>query len=130
MQKKQIEAVQAAARILGSQAALARALGVTPVTVGQWLKPDLSTGRGVPPKQCVRIEQLTAGQVSRRDLRPDDWQDIWPELAETAQPIDIQPNQATALIPPAQVAINTVADTGDAAQAWGGAERRQMTEGV
>ena len=79
MQNKQVEAVQAAARLLGNQAALARALGVTPVTVGQWLKPHLSTGRGVPPKQCVRIQQLTGGKITCRDLRPDDWQEIWPE---------------------------------------------------
>lgn len=29
------------------------------------------------------IEQITEGAVTRRDLRPDDWQRIWPELAET-----------------------------------------------
>lgn len=90
MHQNQVEAIQAAARILGNQAALARALGVTPVTVGQWLKPEQRTGRYVPPKQCVRIEQLTDGQVTRRVLRPDDWQEIWPELAqalvETTQP--------------------------------------------
>ena len=90
MQINQTEAVRAAARILGNQAILARALGVTPVTVGQWLKPEQRTGRHVPPKQCVRIEQLTDGQVTRRALRPDDWQEIWPELAQalagTTQP--------------------------------------------
>lgn len=36
---------------------------------------------------AVRIEQYTAGQVSRRDLCPDDWRAIWPELADvTATP--------------------------------------------
>lgn len=34
------------------------------------------------PQYCVAIEQATAGVVSRRDLRPDDWHLIWPELAE------------------------------------------------
>lgn len=80
MNKNQVAAVQAAVRILSSQAALARALNVTPVTVGQWLNPEKATGRGVPPKQCVRIEKITDGVVTRRDLRPDDWADIWPEL--------------------------------------------------
>lgn len=56
---------------------------MTPVTVSQWLRPKASNGRPVPPKQCVRIEQLTQGQVTRRDLRPDDWQEIWPELVCT-----------------------------------------------
>lgn len=69
MNQNQVEAVQVAVRILGSQAALARALGVTPVTVGQWLSPEKSTGRGVPPKQCVRVEKLTVGAVTRRDPR-------------------------------------------------------------
>lgn len=38
--------------------------------------------RGVPPKHCVHIEQVTG--TTRRELRPDDWQKIWPELAVQA----------------------------------------------
>lgn len=34
------------------------------------------------PVYCRRIELATDGLVTRRDLRPDDWRDIWPELAE------------------------------------------------
>lgn len=34
------------------------------------------------PANCAAIEQATGGQVTRRDLRPDDWHLIWPELAE------------------------------------------------
>jgi DNA-binding transcriptional regulator YdaS (Cro superfamily) len=30
----------------------------------------------------VPIERATLGEVSRRDLRPDDWHEIWPELAD------------------------------------------------
>ena len=81
MQNNQVQAIQNAARILGNQAALARALGVTAPTIGQWLNPGVSTGRAVPPKQCVRIERLTDGKVTRIDLRPDDYFEIWPELA-------------------------------------------------
>ncbi len=51
------------------------------MAVSQWLRPGTSTGRPVPPKQCVRIEQLTRGQVTRQALRPADWKEIWPELA-------------------------------------------------
>jgi DNA-binding transcriptional regulator YdaS (Cro superfamily) len=31
---------------------------------------------------AVAIESTTKGAVTRRDLRPDDWQEIWPELAQ------------------------------------------------
>jgi len=43
-------------------------------TVQQWRK------NGVPAKYCKKIESLTG--VSPKDLRPDDWLDYWPELAE------------------------------------------------
>lgn len=79
MNTDQTLGVRRAAELLGSQIALARALHVTPVTVSQWMRPDAPNGRPVPPKQCVRIEQLTDGKVSRRELR-DDWREIWPEL--------------------------------------------------
>jgi DNA-binding transcriptional regulator YdaS (Cro superfamily) len=39
------------------------------------------TRRKVPsPELSVSIEQATGGQVTREELRPDDWQSIWPEL--------------------------------------------------
>lgn len=34
----------------------------------------------ISPKRCVEIEIATNGAVTRRDLRPDDWYKIWPEL--------------------------------------------------
>lgn len=34
---------------------------------------------GVPPKYVLRLEQLSG--VSRRELRPKDWQTYWPEPA-------------------------------------------------
>lgn len=83
MNTTQIHGVRRAAEMLGSQVALARALQVTPVTVYQWLHPEAGNGRQVPPKQCVRIEQLTGGRVTRKHLRPDDWIDFWPELDKT-----------------------------------------------
>src|SRR3990167_8303016 len=33
------------------------------------------------PKYCRYLELATDGVVSRRDMRPDDYADIWPELA-------------------------------------------------
>lgn len=103
MNINQVEAVQRAAKLLGSQRALAVALGVAPVNVSQWVNPTTAKGRPVPPKQCVRIEALTDGTVTRRDLRPDDWQAIWPELA------DSQEKQAPALTQQAPAAINSEA---------------------
>lgn len=62
----------------GRSLAIAQALGVTPPVVSDWV-----TGKkGVPLERCVQIERATNGEVRRQDLRPDDWQDIWPELAQ------------------------------------------------
>ncbi|WP_313074930.1 transcriptional regulator [Melaminivora sp.] len=83
MHPDQTEAVRRAAQLLGSQRALAQALGVAAVNISQWTRHGGAKGRPVPPKQCVRIERLTSGQVKRQQLRPDDWADIWPELAES-----------------------------------------------
>ncbi len=81
----------------GRGAALASAIGVSPVLVSQW-----STGPRVPPiERCVPIERATAGQVSRRDLRPDDYLDIWPELGPAPQQRPLVPEipQATPQLP-------------------------------
>ncbi|OZI59921.1 transcriptional regulator [Bordetella genomosp. 11] len=57
--------------------ALAHAVGVSPALVYQW-----RTGRRpVPIEHCAAIELATDGKVSRRDLRPEDFERIWPELA-------------------------------------------------
>jgi len=56
--------------------ALANALDVTVAAIGNWKI------RGVPIEQCTAIEQAAACAVTRRDLRPEDWQKIWPELAQ------------------------------------------------
>jgi DNA-binding transcriptional regulator YdaS (Cro superfamily) len=37
------------------------------------------------PARCVQIELATGGLVSRKDLRPDDWHEIWPELRTATQ---------------------------------------------
>ena len=64
----------------GEKAKLAVAIGAQPQLVWQW-----SSGvRPVPIERCVAIERATSGAVTRRDLRPTDWQDIWPELAQQA----------------------------------------------
>lgn len=40
------------------------------------------SGRRPSPENCTGIEAATEGLVTRRDLRPDDWHLIWPELKE------------------------------------------------
>ena len=35
----------------------------------------------------VRIEKHSGGEVSRKDLHPDDWADIWPEMARRRMPV-------------------------------------------
>ena len=61
---------------VGGTANLARQLGVAAMTVSDW-----ATGkRPVPVVRCVEIEELTGGAVTRKQLRPDDWYQIWPEL--------------------------------------------------
>ncbi len=60
----------------GAQAKLAATLGISQVLISQW-----STGsRSTPIERCYPIEQATKGEVTRKDLRPHDWDLIWPEL--------------------------------------------------
>ncbi|MFZ1181653.1 MAG: YdaS family helix-turn-helix protein [Herbaspirillum sp.] len=61
----------------GALISIARAIGAHPPDVSDWV----SNKRPVPLHRAVAIEQETGGAVTRRDLRPDDWMLIWPELA-------------------------------------------------
>jgi len=65
-----------------TQRELATKLAITPVLINQWANGK----RPIPPERCVEIERATAGEVTRRDLRPDDWMRIWPELADQPSP--------------------------------------------
>jgi len=60
----------------GTAASLAAVLGVSPSYLSQMASGDAP----VSPERCVEIEVATNGDVTRRDLRPEDWQRIWPEL--------------------------------------------------
>ena len=70
----------------GAKTKLAIEIGAQVQLVWQWA----SGVRPVPIDRCYAIEQATNGAVTRRDLRPDDWQKIWPELA-AAQPHQAHP---------------------------------------
>lgn len=56
---------------------LADQIGVRQSVVSNWR----ARGTLIEPLMCVRIERATNGEVTRRQLRPVDWQEIWPELA-------------------------------------------------
>jgi len=58
-------ALKKAVTVFGSQAALAKAIGVSPMTITQW------KARGIPAERCLDIERATDGKVTRLDLRPD-----------------------------------------------------------
>lgn len=64
----------------GCTAKLAGEIGIAPA----YLRQMASGIRPVPHKTAVVLERLTDGTVTRRDLFPNDWHEIWPELAEVA----------------------------------------------
>lgn len=76
-----MNALQSAIDSLGGVGKLAAAIGVGQPVVSNW------RARGTIPEatHCVAIERATKGAVTRRDLRPDDWHLIWPELAKPAR---------------------------------------------
>jgi len=61
-----------------TNAGLAEKLGVSPSLVSQWRNGV----RPIPFERCPQIELATNGLVTRRDLCPNNWRDLWPELAE------------------------------------------------
>ena len=64
-----------------SVAQLAEKIGVkSDVQVRQWQHGYAD--RKPSPGYAVAIERATKGAVTRKDLRPDDWRQIWPELAK------------------------------------------------
>ena len=49
-----------------------------------YLRKACSKGQKLGPRLCVSIERASCGEVTRRDLIPDDWHNIWPEMAAAA----------------------------------------------
>ncbi len=47
-----------------------------------YLRKVCSTGKPLGAQICSLVEMASNGQVTRQDLRPDDWHLIWPELAQ------------------------------------------------
>lgn len=61
----------------GRQAALAKHLGVSPPNVVAWCVGD----KPIPMIHAAGIEIFTGGAITRRELFPDTWHKVWPELA-------------------------------------------------
>lgn len=57
------EALKRAVECASGEAALARAIGVTPQAVNQWSV--------APALRVIAIEEAAAGKITRHDLRPD-----------------------------------------------------------
>jgi DNA-binding transcriptional regulator YdaS (Cro superfamily) len=70
----------------GAITVFAAKVGITPVYLSQLAA--CQDGRAPSPELCVVIELATSKTVTRRDLRPADWQAIWPELIAPAKPAD------------------------------------------
>lgn len=58
-------------------ASLSKAIGAHAPDVSRWASGE----RPIPVEKCVAIEIATNGKVTRKDLKPNDWQKIWPELS-------------------------------------------------
>lgn len=75
----------------GRACALAVYLKVPPSFVSKMVSGE----KPIPVTHMAGIEAFSNGQVTRKEMRPDDWQTIWPELAtqEVANPpLDQLPN--------------------------------------
>lgn len=75
---RQMDKLKAYVALVGL-GAFAKLLGVSAQRLSNWLE------RGVPIGYCSRVERVSGAVVLRQDLRPDDWREIWPELAANDQ---------------------------------------------
>lgn len=75
------------------QSSFAEACGTT---VG-YLRKAASAGQLLSTATCVAIERESGGAVTRKDLRPNDWEENWPELVDepkTRRATDPEPDPA------------------------------------
>lgn len=64
----------------GTATKLAASLGISV----SYLSQMADRKAPISPQRAVEIERDTGGSVSRKDLFPDDWHRIWPELQGAA----------------------------------------------
>ena len=68
---------KAAIEAAGGPSKVAKELGVTVQAVCFWRDGK----REMPPEYCATLERMGEGRVTRKQMRPDDWHLIWPELS-------------------------------------------------
>ncbi|WP_444902197.1 transcriptional regulator [Microbulbifer sp. SSSA007] len=77
--------IELAIKTVGTQQKLATALGLSQGAVAQWV-----TGRRpVPPRQCIPIEMVAGGVVTRHELRPDVFGPM-PAGSDPGEPPEVQ----------------------------------------
>lgn len=74
-----MDALDRAIERAGGVGKLATSIGAGQSQVSNWRK----RGTVLDAIYCTRIERLYG--VSRQELRPQDWADVWPELAATTE---------------------------------------------
>jgi DNA-binding transcriptional regulator YdaS (Cro superfamily) len=79
-----MDAARTAIQIIGP-AKVAELLGVSVQAACFWRDGK----RELPAEHCAMLEQATRGAITRRDLRPDDWHRIWPELVNDEHPAPV-----------------------------------------
>lgn len=60
----------------GEAKRLAREINDYPSNISLWK----SGKKSIPVSKCLLLENITNGQVSRKELRPKDYEKYWPEL--------------------------------------------------
>ena len=75
-----MSAIRKAIDLVGGPSAFAKKLHVTTQAACFWRDGR----RRVPVEKMAAIERLTNGQVTRRELLPESWHEVWPELKQGA----------------------------------------------
>jgi DNA-binding transcriptional regulator YdaS (Cro superfamily) len=68
--------IRTACEWFGGAVELAKVININPTAIANWA----AKRQPVPIIRCVQIEEVTGGMVTRKQLRPNDWHLIWPEL--------------------------------------------------
>ncbi|WPU24968.1 YdaS family helix-turn-helix protein [Cedecea neteri] len=67
----------------GAARDLAAQLGISKSYLSQ-----IATGKSpASPARCIEIEKATDSEVTRIDMRPSDWREIWPEYTPPNLPL-------------------------------------------
>jgi DNA-binding transcriptional regulator YdaS (Cro superfamily) len=69
--------------LLGGNLEVGKLLGVSPQAVTSWKRKGIPLHRLVI--LAVEIEKATDGKITRKDICPDVWESIWPELADKSE---------------------------------------------